>query len=416
MNHYSYFSNEAKKHKMPVLIKTRKKLETWKQSIDLAAGKPNPDFFPLTEAALTLQDGKVLHISQDQINVGLQYSLPDGITQLVDHLAAMIKELFAPPHMDQRKVMVTAGANAANYIIMNTFVNPGDYVFIPEVTYPTVHNLLRCAEARMVPIPSDDGGMRSDKLREALEKSSDGRRKLLYVVPHGDNPTGNTMREDRMREIYSLACEYDLLILEDDPYYFLQYDLQVPLAFLSLDTEGRVIRVDSFSKTVGAGMRLGYITADQPFVEQLTTKHALIMSHPTSFSQVVTYELLRTLGHKGFIEMNKNTAKKYKQLRDAALQAATKHLTGLCEWKEPDGMFLWLKVLGLKDATEVVTKGCLKRGVVLVPGCNFKIDSSEPSPYIRVSFSMTTPESADKALQVLAEAIREELKKTASEN
>uniref|UniRef100_A0A0P4WH93 Aminotransferase class I/classII large domain-containing protein n=1 Tax=Scylla olivacea TaxID=85551 RepID=A0A0P4WH93_SCYOL len=194
-------------------------------------------------------------------------------------------------------------------------------------------------------------------LREALEKSSDGRRKLMYIVPHGDNPTGITMSENRMRELYSLACEYDFLIMEDDPYYFLQYDPQVSSSFLSLDTEGRVLRVDTFSKTIGAGVRLGYITADQPFVDKLTTMHSFIMSHASPFSQV----------------------------------------------------------LGLKDVTEMVNL-CCSKGISFVPGCQFMVDTTQPCPYIRMSFSLITPESIDKAFQILADIIREELKRTTSGN
>ncbi|MPC10272.1 Kynurenine/alpha-aminoadipate aminotransferase, mitochondrial [Portunus trituberculatus] len=328
MNHDSYFSDSSTHNKLSFLISTRQEIETWKTGRNLASGLPNPDFFPLTEATFTLNNGKVLDISKDLIEVALQYTLPDGIPQLVSQLTPMVAELLAPPHMEERMVLVTAGSNAGNYIIAKTFITPGDYVFIPEMTYPQIHILLRSVNARMVPVAGDQDGMRPDLLREALEKSSDGRRKLLYIIPHGDNPTGITLSEDRMREIYSLACEYDFLIVEDDPYYFLQYDKQVRSSFLSLDTEGRVIRVDTFSKTIGAGVRLGYITADQPFVKKLMIQHALIMSHASPFSQVVTSELLSSLGREGYIEMNKNNAMKYKQLRDMALQAATKHLTG----------------------------------------------------------------------------------------
>ncbi|XP_063876667.1 kynurenine/alpha-aminoadipate aminotransferase, mitochondrial-like isoform X1 [Scylla paramamosain] len=415
MNYISYFSNASKKQTMPFLIKTRTELGDMKTIMNLASGLPNPEFFPLREATFSLKDGKVIHVPQDLINVALQYGSPAGMPQLVDQLMTMTAELLAPPHMDGRKVLVTAGANVASYIIAQTFIDPGDYAFIPEMAYPHIHHVFKDAEARIVPVPSDDGGIRPDMLREALEKSSDGRRKLMYIVPHGDNPTGITMSENRMRELYSLACEYDFLIMEDDPYYFLQYDPQVSSSFLSLDTEGRVLRVDTFSKTIGAGVRLGYITADQPFVDKLTTMHSFIMTHASPFSQVFVSELLRCLGHEGFIEMAKSNAKKYKQLRDVVLQAATKHLTGLCEWRVPNGMFLWLKVLGLKDVTETVNV-CCSKGLLFVPGCQFMVDSTQPCPYIRMSFSLITPESVDKVFQILADVIREELKRTTSGN
>lgn len=91
-----------------------------------------------------------------------------------------------------------------------------------------------------------------DMLREKLESWTKPMPKFLYINPTGSNPTGTVLSLERKREIYSLCSKYDILILEDDPYFVLQYDCGDELipSFLSMDTDGRVIRFDSFSKVV----------------------------------------------------------------------------------------------------------------------------------------------------------------------
>ena len=129
------------------------------------------------------------------------------------------------------------------------------------------------------------------------------RPRLMYTVTMGHNPTGGVLSVRRRREIYALCSKYDVIIVEDDPYWYLQYpsaaeaeaksrslpkpepptadrkgqkssgyefiDSLVP-SYLSMDTDGRVIRLDTFSKTIAPGCRLGWITAQPAFIERLT--------------------------------------------------------------------------------------------------------------------------------------------------
>ncbi len=96
--------------------------------------------------------------------------------------------------------------------------------------------------------------------------------KLLYINPTGGNPTGTVITGERRREVYGICREYDLLIVEDDPYYFIRYGDDggaPPPSFLSLDVDGRVVRIDSFSKTVGAGLRVGYATGPAELIDRM---------------------------------------------------------------------------------------------------------------------------------------------------
>lgn len=91
--------------------------------------------------------------------------------------------------------------------------------------------------------------------------SSTRKPRVLYIIPNGQNPTGAVMPLERKKEIYQICCDHDVIILEDDAYYWLQYPhgpdhppgQQLPPSFLSLDTQGRVIRIDTFAKLLGPG-------------------------------------------------------------------------------------------------------------------------------------------------------------------
>lgn len=120
--------------------------------------------------------------------------------------------------------------------------------------------------------------MRPDLLRQKLMENIEAKPKFIYVNPTGANPTGVVLPESRRREIYEVATEHDMLILEDDPYYFLHFGGTRPPSFLSMDTEGRVIRFDSFSKVLSSGLRLGFVTGPAPLIERINL-HMQVIPH-----------------------------------------------------------------------------------------------------------------------------------------
>lgn len=108
----------------------------------------------------------------------------------------------------------------------------------------------------------------------------------VYFVP-ASNPTGVTMPLDRRIEIYRICCKYNIIILEDDAYYFLHFLDKQPISFLSLDTEGRVLRFDSFSKVLSSGLRLGYLTGPKQLVQNIELHIQSSYLHTSALSQVI---------------------------------------------------------------------------------------------------------------------------------
>ncbi|XP_045597374.1 kynurenine/alpha-aminoadipate aminotransferase, mitochondrial isoform X2 [Procambarus clarkii] len=328
----------------------------------------------------------------------------------------MTKQFHSPPQWEKCDLLVTVGCQAGLSMAFEMLLNPGDFIVLSNPCYSDVLCMLSGMDLQYLAIEDDAHGMKPDILRAALtqavERGTNGVPKALYVVPNGNNPTGTTMDMTRRQEIYDIAHDYDLIILEDDPYFFLQYDeYEQPLpSFLSLDTDGRVLRFDSFSKIISSGLRVGYVTGPAPLVERLNVHmQARVICGPM-LSQVVMSELLKEWGEDGLKKHIADLRTFYCDKRNAIIKAAEMHLSGLCEWTVPKGgIFLWLKVPELEDTGPMLIQRAIKKDIALVPGKDFVVDSSKPCQYMRAAFSCATADEMMKGMENLAKLLREEI-------
>jgi len=270
-------------------------------------------------------------------------------------------------------------------------------------------------KAKIVTVRSDKQGLIPDSLRETLEdyrKSKFDAPKILYIQPNHNNPTAVTLPVDRRREIYKIAQEFDLLIIEDDPYFLLTFNEPFPPSILSMDVDGRVIRLDSFSKVMAAGMRIGFVSGAWPFIERLIFHMYVGPMECPSFSQAIVFELLQRWGVENFLKHSRTVARFYQSQCEKLLNAADKHLTGLAEWTKPQGgMFIWMRALGVDDTSAMITEKALQKQIVLAPGNFFMFDSDKPTPYMRASYSNVDESKMDEGFRRLADLIRSEQNK-----
>lgn len=112
--------------------------------------------------------------------------------------------------------------------------------------------------------------------------------KLMYINPTGSNPTGTTIPVERRREIYKICSQYNILILEDDAYCFMNFSDEVVPSFFSMDVEGRVLRFDSMSKVLSSGLRLGWVTGPKPLIQNIELHIQSSYLHSSTLSQVRT--------------------------------------------------------------------------------------------------------------------------------
>lgn len=406
----------------PIRILTAILQQSSPDMISMAGGMPNPQTFPFTEASFKLRDGTVIDVDQTLMNQGLQYSQTPGIPSLLEWISGLQSKVHNPPtykndrHVGKMECLITNGSQDGLCKVFEALVTEGDKILIEQPSYPGTLAITGPLKADLLAVNSDDQGMDPGHLRKVLSRWSlsdasrpdSGVPKLLYCIPNGGNPTGSCLTLERKKEIYRIAQEYDLMIMEDDPYFYIQFTKPYIPSLLSMDVDGRVIRFDSMSKLMSSGMRIGVLTGPKPIVDRVQLHMQCSVMHASGLSQVVLIKLFQQWGYAGFLEHAEKTAAFYEMKRDQCLSAAEKHLKGLAEWSVPTGgMFLWLK-LKVKDTKRMIEVKAKEKNVLFVPGSVFMIDDTQPCSYVRASYSTATPEQMDLAFQRLAELIKDE--------
>ncbi|XP_060632173.2 kynurenine/alpha-aminoadipate aminotransferase, mitochondrial-like [Anolis sagrei] len=393
-------------------------------TIMLSGGMPNADYFPFKAASISLTDGTTIEIGEELMKKALQYSAAEGIHELLLWLEDLQMKLHNPPtahytpEKGKMRICITTGSQEGLSKVYDMLINPGDNILLDEPNFSGTMAALRPLGCNIIKVPSDEHGIIPKALKEILSrwksdnnthKLSNKRPKFLYTVPNGGNPSGSSLTAERKKEIYQLAQEYNFLIIEDDPYYFVQYEKTKAPSFLSMDVDGRVIRGDTFSKIISSGLRIGFLTGPEPLIDRIVRHIEASTMQTSTFTQVLLVQLFKKWGHKGFLQQVNRVSEFYKSQRDLMLAAANKWLTGLADWYTPKaGLFLWIKIKGISDTHQMIMEKAIDRGVALLPGRDFMIDASEPSPFVRASFSYASPAQMDQGFQRLAELIREE--------
>jgi len=257
---------------------------------------------------------------------------------------------------------------------------------VDNPTYSGALSFLRPIGCKLNGVRSDENGLvpeELERLLESLPKQGKHKPRVLYTVPIGQNPTGFSLSADRRKKVYDIACKHDLIILEDDPYYYLYYGsnpapvagrddtYQRPMiaSLWSLDTQGRVIRFDSFSKVLSSGLRIGFVSGPSAFVDQINLNSQATNLHTSGVSQILAFKYLQHIGEEGWKKHTNAVALFYSRKRDACIALLNKHLAGLVTWKMPTaGMFVWLKIEGVQDTKALIEQKAKEAKVVLVPG------------------------------------------------
>lgn len=391
-----------------------KKFIKTENAISLASGMPNTETFPFEEITITYKNGLKTRLFGDELAWSLQYGPSQGYLPLLNELRKFQKYWHKPKY-NNWDVIVTSGSMDGCSKVFEMVLDIGDPIMVQTPAYDGILNALAPLAPEFIEIAQDQDGIDPQRIIKVCEERIQSGKpvpKIIYVNPTGANPTGTVLTESRRRKIYELAEKYNFLILEDDPYCFIQFEDKRPTTFIELDTVGRVIRLDSFSKIFSAGLRLGVVTARTEFIRKLELHMQMTNIHASALSQMLLYKFLNTWDLPKLSEHFNDVQNFYRKRRDIMLSLIEKHLTGLVEWYVPKGgMFVWLTVNRLKDVMELTREKCVSERIFLLPGQSFNYDRTKPDQHIRLSYSYATPEEIDKALAVLAKLIREEIAK-----
>ncbi|KAJ3274095.1 hypothetical protein HDV01_003588 [Terramyces sp. JEL0728] len=402
MNFQEFISETSKKREHSA-IRALQKYTNMKDMVNLGGGMPHSDTFPLKGITLHLDYGD-LQLTQSDLDRGIQYGESGGEVSLKKWLRKLQDRVHKPVFKDYQ-ICIGNGVSDG----LEAVLNPGDTVLIESPTYVGAISFLKPLGINFMPVEVDEHGTCVDQMEEMLKNWKGKRPKVFYTVPIGGNPTGISITYERKKQIYKLAQKYNFLIFEDDPYYYIQFNNWIP-SYWSLDTDGRVLRFDSFSKLFGGGFRIGWVSAAPAFIERIVLHGMVTDIHPSGLSQQIIYSILNSWGIDGFVQHTRQITEYYKQRRDIFQKALQKHLAGLATWNLPDaGLFFWIKLNNVKDTFDLINSKAMESKVILLPGVEF-LPLRGNCSYVRAAFSFASPQHLELGAERLGKLLANKAK------
>lgn len=344
--------------------------------LSMAGGIPAPDSFPV--ARLAAAADRLFAGSAGSAVGALQYAPTNGIAPMREVIATRATATGAPVTPD--RVMVTAGSQQGLDLVAGTLIDEGDEVALDDPSYLGAVQVFRRAGARLLPVPGDAEGMRTDVLEQRLLAGA--RPKLVYVVPHFHNPTGAVLSEERRRHLAALAERYGFLIVEDDPYGDLSYEgSRLP----STDVHsGRVVRLMSLSKTVCPGLRVAGLVAPAELIGELIAAKQCGDLQTNTFGQ---YLLADLLGDPEFLPAHLAGLRTLYGARARDMETLLRERLPWLEFERPrGGLFFWCRLTDPRVGSDALYEHALAQGVAIVPGTPFCIEE-DGSRVLRLSFA-----------------------------
>jgi GntR family transcriptional regulator/MocR family aminotransferase len=303
-------------------------------------------------------------------------------------------------HTRAENVLITAGSQQALSLISQLLLKAGDVILVESPTYSGALDLFRSLGFKVVGIPVDGQGMQVEGLEKLLQQHHP---KLIYTIPNFHNPTGTCLSSPRRRELIVLADRYNIPILEDDFVGDLRYEGRTQPALKALDPGGRVIYINTFSKILMPGLRVGFLVAEGPIYDALV-HFKRVNDLATSTLVQRALEAYVTVGR--YQAHLRRSSQIFRKRRDAMLSAIQRFLPTEVQLDTPQGgLFLWLQ-LPENLSSEQLLPLALEEGVVFAPGNEFFPDKSGGQNWLRLNFVAQAPDQIDEGIKRLGKAVR----------
>ena len=356
------------------------------ETISLARGVPAPECVPVDELAECARAA----LQGDGATV-LSYGSAGGY--------APLRQWIAEEHgVSPQRVVLTNGSLQGFALLAQVLASGGERVLVEAPTYDRPLKILGSLNAEVSAVRCDAEGLDLESLEGELRR---GRRPaFLYVIPTFQNPSGRTLSFVRRRRLLDLAAEYDLLVVEDDPYGEVRFDGEPIPTLFDLDRGRHVAYSSSFSKTVAPGLRVGYMILPERLARAVELAAASTYIAPVLLSQATVHEFLR----RGLLRPNLDLVRSLlRGRRDALLDSLAAELDGTgARWNRPEGgYFLWVDLPGDVNARALL-HAADRVGVSFVAGPDFYPWAGGGRSSARLAFSYASPGQLAEAVRRLA--------------
>ena len=365
-------------------------------TISFAGGLPDPNLFP-AEAMKAATD-KIL---TENPNAALQYGLTLGRVSLREKIVEIMKREGVETTVDN--IAITTGSQQAITVAAMLLLEEDSVIITENPSYLGAFAAFKPFATNYVGVDCDEDGMLMDELEKILKNTP--KAKMIYVIPNFQNPSGRTWSLERRKMLLELATKYDLPILEDNAYGEVRFEGERIPSIKSIDTEGRVIYLGSFSKILSPGLRVGWACADK----EVILKYELVKNG----LDLQSAELAQ-MQVDGFLEENdldEHIAKinsVYKERRDIMLKTIDEEFPKEAKYFYPKGgMFIWVELPSHVNTRELLVKAIQKK-VGFVPGGSF-YPNGDCESSMRLNFSTMENDKIVKGIKILGSILKENI-------
>jgi 2-aminoadipate transaminase len=331
----------------------------------------------------------------------LQYGSSEGRPEIRSLVAELMAEIGV--RLSPADIAITAGAQQALDLLGKAFLNPGDVVIAEGPTYVGALQAFSAYQPDIRCIPMDADGMRMDLLEKELRKLGPRGAKFIYTIPNFQNPAGVTLSAARRRRLIALSREYDIPVVEDDPYGRLRFEGGHIKPLKALDED--VIYLGTFSKIFAPGLRLGWVAAPKPILAKLLIVKQAADLCGSNFAQVTAERYF--LGTR-WRKVLQNLTHTYSERRGAMLAALEEHFPPEAKWTNPEGgFFVWVELPTYVDCASMLAEA-VEHGVTFVPGDGFYPDGRGRN-CMRLAFCYAEPAAIAEGIRRLAEVVEDRL-------
>lgn len=365
--------------------------------ISFAGGMPAMELFPVAE--MKAATDKVMDTMGQ---AAMQYSSTEGYPKLREQLCErMLKKQGIKTTPDN--ILITSGSQVGLDFSARVFLNKGDVVMLEAPSYVGAVNAMKACEPTFVSIPTDDDGMIIEELKAALEKNPDT--KYIYVIPDFQNPSGKCWSLERRKAFMDVVNEFEIPVVEDNPYGELRFEGEPKPSLKSLDTKGLVVYLGTMSKVLAPGYRLGWVCAEDNILEQY---NHMAQAANLQASTIAQMECAQFLEDNDLDDHIARLLPVYDKRRKAMLNALEENLPEGCKYtKNEGGLFTWVELPKHINAKELQLK-TLEKNVAFVPGGGFFPNGGNEN-FFRLNYSAMDEEKIEKGIKIICDCIREYL-------
>lgn len=362
--------------------------------ISFGGGYPDAGLFPIDLLAEVFSRA-ILELGRDS----LQYTVSNGPEYLRSQIARRMANEGVPCGADE--VLILHGGQQGLDLVAKLLLNAGDVVITEDPTFLGGLIAFNPCEPSYVGVPMDADGMDTTVLEVALEANPGT--KFIYTIADFQNPTGVTMSLARRQHLIELANRYDVIVVEDAPYRETRFDGVSPPSIKSLDTEGRVIYLGSFSKILAPGLRLGWAVASEELIERLGLLKLAADTQCSTLNMAAVSLFLDSYDIDSHIAEIRTV---YRHKKNLMLAAINEHFPSDITCTDPQGgLFTWLTFPDGFDSEIFMRDRALPDAkVAYVPGATFFPVHPRPN-HARASYSTQPDDRIVAGISALGAAL-----------